>query len=155
MLKKGILVLIILVLAGVLAGCGKGSEYVGKWVTIYVNKWNGDKIIKRLEIKRNGENFLVNENIESYKDTAKSPGDMGKRVAWHVSTGNPITATLKDGILTINAMPIFTFVKADGTILGPTGEVYKRETPKLLKQYKQEATEAFKKDNPKVTIIEE
>lgn len=153
-MKKWTFILVMVVLTGIMAGCGQGSEYEGKWVAAVKSDWDGSKIVVKLDIKKNGENYIINSAAEQYRDTAKIVGEAGKKAAWSVSEGKPVSATLKDGKLAIDPFRAFTFIKADGTILGPNGEVYKKETVEEVKKLKQEATATFKEKNPKM-IIEE
>ncbi|CVK21651.1 hypothetical protein [Sporomusa sphaeroides] len=153
-LKKYLVLLISLILIGILTGCGQGNEYEGKWITSVASNWDGAKILRKLEIRKNGENYILNLSIEEYKDTGKTLGQMGKRAAWKTVSATPISATLKDGKLIIDSSTAFTYIKSDGTILGPKGEIYKKETTEEYNRLKSESAAVFKQKYPKV-IIEE
>lgn len=141
-----------MVFSVVFAGCGQGSEYEGKWVSLIRSDWDGTKIVQKLDIKKNGDNYIITPTTEQYKDTGKTVGEMGKKATWSVDSEKPISATLKDGRLQIDMFFNLTFVKNDGTLLGSRGEIYKKETPEELTKLKEEATSTFKQKYPKMTI---
>lgn len=135
-----------------LIGCSQNNNYEGKWVTSIKSKWDGTKSVVRLDIKKNGDNFIINPETEMYKDTGKTIGEMGKNAAWASVKGTSASATLKDGKLMLNPYEGFTYVKNDGTLLGANGEIYKKETPDELNQLKKDATEVFKQIKPQMTL---
>jgi hypothetical protein len=143
-----------LVLAGSVAGCSQQGNFEGKWVAGDKSHWDGTKFVRKLEIKRNGENFLLYPTMEQYRDTGRTVGDAGKNAAWSSSALDTVSATVKDGKLMVNPVFSYTYVKGDGTVLGPEGEVYKRETIEEFNKLKKEASESYKEKNPK-TIIEQ
>jgi virulence-associated protein VagC len=153
-MKKWILVLFIMIFSSIITGCGQGSEYEGKWVSIIKSDWDGTKVVQKLDIKKNGENYIITPTTEQYRDTGKTVGEMGKKAIWNSVTEKPISATLKDGRLVIDMFSNFTFVKNDGTILGSRGETYKKETSEEFTKLKAEATAKFKEKHPNMTINE-
>lgn len=148
MIKTGLIGLIVVGLMG----CSSKNSYEGKWVTSIRSNFDGTKSVVKLEIKNNGDNFIINPETEMYKDTGKTLGEMGKKAAWVSEKGATVSATLKDGKLMLNPSVGFTYVKNDGTLLGASGEVYKKETPEELNQLKKDATETFKKIKPQMAV---
>ena len=70
------------------AGCGNitGSEFIGKWV-------NTDRAAETVEIKLNGESFIV---------TQSTPTIIAKIFNNDEKIIREYTAILKDGVLTVN-----------------------------------------------------
>ena len=88
-MRRIVAMLFLTVLMGVFAaGCGNitGSEFIGKWV-------NNDRAAETVEIKRNGESFIVTQSTPTI-------------IAKIVNNGEKITreypAILKDAVLTVN-----------------------------------------------------
>lgn len=111
MRRISILLILTVFVSVFLFGCGKapGEEYVGKW-----EKLNDTPPAVQIEIKRNGETFILAR-------TAKSLWD-GKLET------KEFPAVFKDNILNINvgiATVTASFVKEDGTLL-LEGQKYKR-----------------------------
>lgn len=100
-MKRFLLFFILVVsFSAFLVGCGKesGSEYVGKWV-------NSKMASETLEIKRNGDNFIVTRTMPDFFGGTKI---------------SDFPAVFKDGVLTINAGlgPItMSYVKDDDTLV--------------------------------------
>ncbi len=99
---KRLLLFFILVVSfsAFLVGCGKesGSEYIGKWV-------NSKMASETLEIKRNGDNFIVTQTMPDFFGGTKT---------------SDYPAVFKDDVLTINAGlgPItMSYVKDDDTLV--------------------------------------
>jgi hypothetical protein len=153
MRKCGFLLVVVIMMAGAMAGCSKGgSEYEGKWSTSIRSDWDGTTSIERLDTTRNGENFIIKTSREQYEDTGVTIGEKGKKAAWKASAVTPVSATLKDGKLMISPVVGLTFVKSDGTILGPRGEIYTKDTPENYAQRKTAATETYKKLKPRMVV---
>lgn len=70
------------------AGCGNitGGEFTGKWV-------NSERSAETVEIKRNGESFIV---------TQSTPTTIAKIVNNDEKKTREYTAVLKNGVLTVN-----------------------------------------------------
>ena len=151
-MKKLSLILVVLMLAIAAAGCGKpGSEYVGKWLCADKNAWDGSKMVRRLTIQQNGENFIVSESVESYEYRGPMHQQWGE---WKASKPQTTSATLKEGKLAINPFFSFTYVQSNATLIDPSGKVYMKETADELGKMKKAATADFQKRNPKLTIKE-
>lgn len=147
-MKKTIFILALIVFTGIFTGCSNSeNQYEGKWVSITKNDWDSTNTINKMEIKKNGENYIINTSKERYKDT-------GPKTIWSVVSEKPINATLKDEKLVLNPSIVLTFIKSDKTILGPKGELYKKETPEELDRLKKETMDQYKKQFPKETIEE-
>lgn len=82
-------ILFLVVLMGILAtGCGniKGNEFIGKWV-------NNDRSAESIEIKRNGESFILTRSTPTLVDKVVKNGE--KKTTEH-------PAVFKDDVLTVN-----------------------------------------------------
>ena len=140
-------------LTGSVVGCSQRGNFEGKWIASDKSSWDGSKFVRKLAIKRNGENFLLYPTVEQYRDTGRTAGDMGKNAVWSSSPSGTVSATLKDGKLMVNPIFSFTFVKSDGTVLRPEGEVYKRESVEEFSKLKKEAFDSYKEKNPRTIIV--
>lgn len=151
-MKRLYFMLVLLVLTGLIAGCGSpGSEYEGKWVASVKSMFDSTILAEKMEIKKNEQNYIINFSTEHYSNIGKGKAAWTKFEKMGPKT---ISATLKDGRLVAGPLASYTFVKNDGTILGPNGEVYKKESPEELNRVKKEATEVYKKRYPQITIEE-
>ena len=132
-------------------GCDKGGNFEGRWVAPEKSKWDRTIFIRRLDITRNDKNFIIKTSTESY---ARSEGILqrGGKATWSASPGATASATLEEGKLIVNPFASFTFVEKEGTLLGPAGEVYRKETPNILAALKKDAAESFKKAYPTASI---
>lgn len=54
--------------------------------------------------------------------------------------------------LVINPFASLTYMEKDRTLLGPKGEIYKKESPELLASLKKDAAEVFQKEYPTASI---
>lgn len=150
-IKLGVMVLFLAASFG-LAGCSQGNKFEGKWITSVRSMWDGARHVERLDIKKNGKTYIINPSTEMFKDTGKTIGEMGKKAVWSTDNGTPLSATPQEEKLMINPLVGLTYVKNDGTLLGPNGEVYKKETPEELNKLKKEAAEVFKQIKPQMSI---
>ena len=151
-MKKWIVASLLLMLLIPVAGCGKqGSEYAGKWICADKNAWDGSMMVRRLDIRQNGENWIVSESVEAYEYRGPVNAQWGE---WKASAPQTISATLKDGKLFVNPFFAFTYVQSNATLLNPSGKAYIKETADELGKMQNAATEDFKKRNPKLTIKE-
>lgn len=148
-MKKRLLILMVLFLLGIVAGCDKGTEYEGKWVVVQ------GVVVQEMEIKRNSDQFDITMNVQGYQDIGKTEGERGKRAAWVTNNvpANAFTALLQDGKLVLQPKNItLTYDKATDTITTPVGEVLQRETPAVMTKLKQQVTTAVKAQYPQVTF---
>ena len=151
-MKKWIVASLLLLLLIPVAGCGKqGSEYAGKWICADKNAWDGSMMVRRLDIKQNGENWLVSESVEAYESRGPINKQWGE---WKASAPQTTSATLKDGKLVVNPFFAFTYIQSNATLLNPSGKAYIKETADELGKMKNAAKEDFKKRNPKLSIKE-
>ncbi len=141
---KKLAVLFTLVLVLLVAACGgkPGSEYEGKWIAITKSWYDGTKIIRKMDIKRNGDNFIITPSVECNEVDRSNKGSQDN-APWKVTEQKPISATLKDGRLSIMSELALTYVKDKGTILGYEGEIYVKDTPEVFAKMKKESEESF------------
>ncbi len=88
-MRRIVAILSLIVLMGVFAmGCGNimGNEFIGKWV-------NNDRASETTEIKRNGENFIVDQTVPTFIGKVINNGEKKTR---------EYPAIFKDGVLTVN-----------------------------------------------------
>lgn len=112
MKRNFILTMLVILISVFFVGCGQsGSEYLGKWVNIKSADY-------KLEIKKNGDNFIVAQTIPNFFSRSADDKELT----------HEYPAILKDGVLTINAdfgQVTVAHVKEDDTILLKEGK-YKR-----------------------------
>ena len=88
-MRRLVAILFLIVLMGVFAtGCANitGNEFIGNWV-------NNDRASESLEIKRNGENFIVSQS---------APTVIGKIVNNGEKKTTEFPAVFKESLLTVN-----------------------------------------------------
>lgn len=148
-MTKWILILLIVFLTGTVSGCGKGSEYEGKWVGVA----NGI-VLEKMAINKNGDTYTISSSEEGYQDAGKTPAEKGKTAIWNTALIPPVTlnAPLKDGKLMVTSTINLTYIPSQQTIVSSTGEVFEKETPAALVKLKQAVTDVMKKEHPKMTF---
>ena len=153
-MKKLVLIFSMAILMIYIAGCGTNASYEGKWIASAKSTWDGTIEVQKLDIKKNGDNYIITASTDKYKDVGKTFDESGKTAAWEIGKPQqPVSATLsKDGKLIINPFASLTYVKDSNSILGINGENFKRETQEELEKLKKEAAESFLKRYPKMTI---
>ena len=115
-MRSIVAILLLTVLMGAFGvGCGNitGSEFIGKWV-------NSDRAAETVEIKRNGENFIV---------TQSTPTIVAKIVKNEEKITREYSAVLKDAVLIVNTgskSNTITYVK-DGDYLLFEGHKFIRQ----------------------------
>lgn len=149
LMKKNILIMVTMFLVMlILSGCG-GPQYEGKWLGSTKSDWDGTTEVQKLDIKKNGENYIVTFATERFVPVGKI---MDFKVTWKEQQSQPVSATLKDGKLVIDPYRSYTLVKDTGTILGPKGETYKVENENDHQKLKEEAKSVYLNKHPKTTF---
>lgn len=87
-----------LALLAVAAGCDKGGNFEGKWVSAEKSSWDHSVFLRRLDITRNAQTFIIKSSLEQYK---RSEGilERGGKATWTASAGEVVSATLQEGNL--------------------------------------------------------
>ena len=115
-MRRIIGILFLTALLGIFAaGCGNvtGSEFIGKWV-------NSERDAETIEIKRNGESFIVTRSTPTIVDKIVKNGE--KKTTEH-------PAIFKDKVLTVNmgSEPITISHIKDGNYLQVGGHKFIRQ----------------------------
>ena len=145
---KTIKLFMMLLVVVILSGCG-GPQYEGKWLGSTKSDWDGTTEVQKLDIKKNGENYIITFATERFVPVGKI---MDFKVTWKEQQSQPVSAILKDGKLVVDPYRSYTLVKDTGTILGPRGETYKIENDSDHQKLKEEAKAVYLNKHPKTTI---
>jgi hypothetical protein len=117
-MRKRVVILFLAILMGVFTmGCGNiinnGNEFIGKWV-------NNDRASETTEIKKNGDNFIVDQTAPTFIGKVINNGDKKTR---------EYPAILKEDVLTVNtgAEPIVISYVKEGDYLLIGGHKFIRQ----------------------------